>query len=163
MKSSARRNAKILVVCYGNPLRGDDGAGLAVAQDLEEVIDPRSATVLYRHQLVPELAETLSEAELAIFVDAEEGSGMPGSIAMRVIEPGKSGPESFTHEYDPASLRAYTEHLYGRSPQCELYTLQGQNFDYGMELSPVVRKSIAKFVQVLSKRIRQGVKEPRHA
>ena len=52
-------DAGVLVVGYGNSLRGDDGIGWHAARLLTD--DPRltGARVLTHHQLAPELAEAL--------------------------------------------------------------------------------------------------------
>ena len=62
----------VLVIGYGNPLRGDDGAGWKAAELLAE--DPRlaGAVVLARHQLTPELADDVSRASLVVLVDASQ-------------------------------------------------------------------------------------------
>jgi hypothetical protein len=64
----------VLVVGYGNPLRGDDAVGWRVAESI--VSDPRlaGAHVMTAHQLLPELAVELGEAGLAVLVDARAGS-----------------------------------------------------------------------------------------
>jgi hydrogenase maturation protease len=59
----------VVVIGYGNTLRGDDGAGPAVAQAIADRALPgvRSLAV---PQLTPELAEIVAEANLVVFVDA---------------------------------------------------------------------------------------------
>ena len=63
----------VLVLGYGNILRTDDGIGWRVAECLAD--DPRLAgvSVIGCHQLTPELALDLSQASLAILVDAAVG------------------------------------------------------------------------------------------
>ncbi len=153
MKSSARKK-KVLVLCYGNPLRSDDGAGLAVAEQLENILAPDTATVLYRHQLVPELAEPLSEADVALFVDASENGDAHGQLNVRKISAQQEIPEPSTHQFDPAILLSYAKSLYGRAPEvCELYTIRGKTFEYGTEISPEVRQRIPELVRILLNRI----------
>ena len=41
----------VLVLGYGNPLRGDDAVGWYAAQRLAEVVDPQRVTVLAVHSL----------------------------------------------------------------------------------------------------------------
>ena len=59
-------NSNVLVIGYGNELRCDDGIGQRVVKELH-LSKVKSLAV---HQLTPELAETLANADLAIFVDA---------------------------------------------------------------------------------------------
>ena len=63
---------QILVIGYGNPLRGDDGFGSLAANNVEERQIP-GVEVIVSHQLNPELAAFLSESGHAIFLDAVPG------------------------------------------------------------------------------------------
>jgi hydrogenase maturation protease len=63
----------LLIIGYGNPLRGDDGLGVEVACCLKEIIRDESVEVLSQHQLMPELADPVSRASLVVFVDARVG------------------------------------------------------------------------------------------
>jgi len=47
---------KVLVVCYGNPLRGDDGVGWIVAEKLRQMSLPDFVAIQTHIQLTPELA-----------------------------------------------------------------------------------------------------------
>ncbi|MGB7620863.1 MAG: hydrogenase maturation protease, partial [Terriglobia bacterium] len=60
--------SKILVIGYGNTLRGDDGAGPRVAEMIARRFPQVDSLVL--HELQPELAEAVSGYEEVIFVDA---------------------------------------------------------------------------------------------
>src|SRR5262245_1795360 len=59
----------VVVIGYGNDLRGDDAVGLRAAQAVA-AWDMPGVCGLAVHQLTPELAEILAGAALAIFVDA---------------------------------------------------------------------------------------------
>ncbi len=67
-KESAARG--VLVIGYGNTLRGDDGVGQLVAVAVSKWQLP-GVIALERHQLTAELAEPLSRAAIAIFVDSQ--------------------------------------------------------------------------------------------
>ncbi len=58
--SSTETNTPVLVIGYGNALRGDDGAGPAAAAALRDQLPLRIADVRFFHQLLPELSEVLS-------------------------------------------------------------------------------------------------------
>ena len=85
---------KVLVIGYGNPLREDDGIGWRVVEEIEngEIVGVLQSLgncqleTVAVHQLLPELAGDVSEAELVIFVDASV-EGKPGTIAVRELAP----------------------------------------------------------------------------
>ena len=82
----------VLVIGYGNSLRGDDGVGPRVAE--LAAADPRlaGAVVAAHHQLTPELALDMSAARLVVLVDATTDAA-PGVVAVRRVDPagGASG------------------------------------------------------------------------
>ena len=69
MSEHGTGGAGILVIGYGNELRGDDGIGPRVAEAVAARNHP-GVRVRIVCQLVPELAAELAEARTVIFVDA---------------------------------------------------------------------------------------------
>ncbi len=67
---SLETRGSVLVIGYGNTLRGDDGAGCYVAERLCALNHEPGLKVLSLHQLTPELAQPVAEAGLVIFIDA---------------------------------------------------------------------------------------------
>jgi hydrogenase maturation protease len=63
-----------LIIGYGNPLRGDDDVGWEAASRLAAALPSEAVHILAVHQLTPELAEAVSEADLLIFVDASDAA-----------------------------------------------------------------------------------------
>lgn len=129
-----------LILAYGNPLRGDDGAGWQAAMLLAR--EPKERVeVLVRHQLTPELAELLSQVEQVVFVDAALG-GEPGQVACRRIEAVEAAAQPHTHYVSPADLLVSARTLYGHSPVAYLVTVNGAKFDYCEALSPAVEAAL---------------------
>ena len=137
--------AGVLVVGYGNQLRGDDGFGCHAAGVL--AADPRlkGATVLPRHQLTPELATDIAGASLVVLVDASV-EGAPGSVAVRLIQPRRDSPLSWSHHLDPAALAGLAEALYGEAPPMTLISVTGASFDHGDRLSPALQRALPEVV-----------------
>lgn len=152
---------RVLIVAYGNPLRGDDGLAWSVADDLEQKLDPSEVAILRRHQLAPELAEDLSRCEVAIFVDAalSDAAGQyPGEMRVEEIaeeEPVCAGPVRFSHQLSPRVLVALAAQLYRSRPRAFCATLGGQDFDHGESLSAVVAASLPKFVAEIEDLVRR--------
>ena len=142
----------MLVIAIGNPLRQDDGAGLAVAHALEARRDLRVRTV---HQLMPELADTLRDEVSVVFVDAARG-GPPGQVCRAPV---RANCEAWTgtHGLDPARLLGLCRSLYGRAPEASVVSIAGEHFGFGDELSETVRRAVPAAVRsVLRARPRGG-------
>jgi len=148
------------VIGYGNSLRSDDGAGCRVSDivaswDLPYV---RSLTV---HQLNPELAEPISQSELAIFIDACVSSNDPSSkrrksapvVQVKRIAVSKQlgfmPVAELGHHSDPRSLLALAQQVYGEAPVAYSLLLPAVNWEFGEQLSVVTRKSIEQAVDFL--------------
>lgn len=139
MKSCAHDNGRpIVVIGYGNDLRGDDGLGPAVATRLQ-VLQWPGVRVLSVQQLTPELAGLLAEARRVIFVDAEL-SGEAGVRARQLDTSYESAPT--THASSPQSLLALTHEVYGRSPEAWLVTVPGFRFDLETVLSAEAQRYV---------------------
>ena len=63
----------VLVVGYGNELRGDDAAGPRVAAAVA-ALGLQNVRVRILHQLTPELSEEISRARAVVFADASVGA-----------------------------------------------------------------------------------------
>ena len=61
--------AELLVIGYGNTLRGDDGVGPRVAEAVEKLNLPGVRTLVCQ-QLSPEHADPISRVRKVVFVDA---------------------------------------------------------------------------------------------
>lgn len=117
---------RVLLIGYGNPLRGDDALGPMAVERLRPLLT--DAELLSCHQLAPELAERLAGCELALFVDAA-ACGEPGTVRLQRLRPQADGVASLTHHVQPAALLALAQELYGRAPAAMLVTGSGATFD----------------------------------
>ncbi|NEP46212.1 MAG: hydrogenase maturation protease, partial [Okeania sp. SIO2H7] len=132
-----------LIIGYGNTLRGDDGAGQRVVEMVAEwgIEEVRSLPL---HQLTPELADPISTAKLAIFVDAYPDTNSQGlQVQPLEVEEG-SGIGSTTHNCEPRSLLQMANFLYGSAPPAWWLLVPAVNFDFGEELSAVTQQGIAE-------------------
>ena len=132
----------VLIIGYGNPLRGDDGLGWRACEELRRLLPEAEVRVV--HQLTPELAEPVSRARLAVFIDAG-ADGLPGEVRMERIEPA-GAPTSFTHHVGTSMLLGMARALYGAAPRAVLYSISGETFDCGDQLSAVVREALPRLV-----------------
>jgi hydrogenase maturation protease len=147
-----------LVIGYGNALRGDDGVGPCVATHLASTLNGAPVRALAIHQLLPELAEPISQAALVIFVDACVGSP-PGAVAGRPLAPLDTSTLGLGHHLTPAALLAYAQQLYGRCPPAHLVTITGQDFGYTEQLSAPAETAVDEAVALIH-RLLNGFHKP---
>ena len=132
----------LLIIGWGNPLRGDDGFGRLAAERLAELLP--EAEVLAVHQLTPELMEPISRAVRVVFIDAS-ADGEPGELRCGVVV-ASTNAEAFTHHATPAGLLAGAQSLYGCAPPAVLYSVRGESFEFGEGLTAGVRKALEDLV-----------------
>ena len=130
-----------LVIGYGNTLRSDDGAGQRVAEKIAqwELPEVRSLAV---HQLTPELAEDISQADAVIFIDAV-ATNSENSISVQIRQLQVADDDtSLGHSCNPRSLLSVTQVLYGKVIKAYWVLIPAVNFDFGEELSSLTRRGI---------------------
>jgi len=135
------RRSSVVVIGYGNDLRGDDGIGPRVAALVAAMALPDVQAIATR-QLTPELAEELARASLAIFVDARPVVGEAvEAIALHPLVPTiDSG--ALGHTSDPRALLALALTLYGHAPPAWLLTVPAITFELGAPLSAVAEHGV---------------------
>jgi hydrogenase maturation protease len=126
----------LLVIGYGNTLRSDDGVGPKVIAALEDLKLPGVRT-LACHQLMPELAQAVSEADRVIFVDAAVDE--PKEVLLRPLEPADSS-QLMAHAADPKTLLAMARDVFGRYPAAWWLTIPVERLEFGETLSPLAQR-----------------------
>lgn len=135
-----------LVIGLGNPLRGDDGAGWTLAEELGE---PHRAL----HQLTPECAALLAGWARVLFVDAccpdPDSAGAKASATAPRLEPlppvGRDRADAappFSHHLTPADLLTITDQLYGRRPEAWQLLVPVEAMGHSTAFSPSLQASL---------------------
>lgn len=138
----APMGAPQLVIGIGNTLRGDDGVGWRLAEQVRGWKRP-ALEVSAVHQLTPELAPMLAAAGEVLFIDAcfadacFSDDGAPGPCLVP-LAPGAlpSGTPRFSHHTTPESLLALAQRLYGRRPPAWCLRIPAHDDQLGTRLSP---------------------------
>jgi hydrogenase maturation protease len=143
---------RVLVIGYGNPLRGDDGFGPTVASRLIPHIDTDQVEILVVQQLTPDLAEPVSRAALTLLIDARVGDS-PGTIHVEPVSRPAEAPVTYQHHVDPGVLFGAAQSLYGVTPELILISVEANQFDAGEGLSPVVEVVVDDVVSLVLKTI----------
>lgn len=137
----------VLVIAIGNPLRSDDGLAWRAADELAKEDVGSEVKIVKVHQLTPEHAESASQTDLMIFIDAA-GSGDPGTVHSLELT-GRDEVASFSHSLTPQSLLTLAKKLYEKAPKAFLVSMPGKSFDHGESLSTEVQESLPSLVELV--------------
>jgi hydrogenase 3 maturation protease len=132
------------IVCVGNELCGDDGAGVAVARELAGKVSWK----IFETQTVPEsflMKIVKGEPETVILIDALHLGSSPGAVEL--IEPGElTGQGPSTHGPAPLAFLDILKMFHPSSRRVVL-GIQPANTDFGTEMCPEVRNAVTRIVQ----------------
>jgi hydrogenase maturation protease len=140
---SRTQREDFLIIGYGNTLRSDDGAGPRVAEAIEVMHYPGVRT-LACPVLTPELAEPVSQAHTALFVDAAVDA--PHEVRLRALEPGESS-QIMAHAADPRTILALARDVFGHTPIAWCLSIPAVKFDFGDEFSPEAQQGFTKALE----------------
>ncbi|MGP8200813.1 MAG: hydrogenase maturation protease [Limisphaerales bacterium] len=139
------RRDDFLIIGYGNTLRGDDGAGPRVAEAVAALNYPGVRTLVCP-LLTPELADPISQARIALFVDAALDA--PQEVRLRKLEPAESG-QIMAHAADPRTMLALARDVFGHAPRAWWLTVPAVEFDFGDKLSAVAQQGLASALETI--------------
>ena len=123
----------VLLICYGNPGRLDDGLGAAFAEGLQGMA-PAGVEVDIDYQLTVEHAAAAAEYRYVIFVDASVGDREPFFFRRLVLE---EEVTFSTHSVKPEAVLAMASEFFGAEPEGYALGIRGYEFnDFGEFLSP---------------------------
>jgi hydrogenase maturation protease len=133
---------KVLVIGYGNTLRGDDGAGVRAA---ELIAKHRSEiNCICMHQLTPELAEQIAECDTVFFIDADVSVTQPNA---RLVTPSVEADQPRTHFISPESLLSLSQQLYQHMPaKTYVISIPASKFEFSEELSESTKKAVEESI-----------------
>ena len=144
-----------LIVGYGNPLRGDDGVGQAVAQAFAGEDAIAGVDALACHQLTPELAERFAAAARVVLIDATAGVEA-GRVSVIPLLPAPAAASTLGHHVEPAQLLRMAQALYGRSPEAYLVTVGAGSLELGERLSAPVTTALPALIATVRRLALQG-------
>jgi hydrogenase maturation protease len=151
-----------MLIGYGNPVRGDDGLGWYIADLLMRYGTEQDVEIKTCHQLTPELAEPISQADFVVFIDAHIGL-KPGLITSTQVEPSSVLEIPSTHHLTPPTLLGLAKKLYGQCPKAVAMSIAGQSFELGTALSDVVLAAVPQLLEYVSAAIWRAQGAGQHA
>ena len=119
-----------LVIAVGNQMRADDGVGHRVADLLEPVPD---VVFLRLHQLAPEIASEMQDAEAVVFLDADPAAEYP---SLERIDGPLESTSPLSHWTSPSALVLLATQLYGFQGEAWLCHLPARDFTHSSEITP---------------------------
>lgn len=143
MASSGKR---CMVIGIGNPDRGDDAAGQAVAAWLDGKLPP-SVEIARRDGEATSLLADLEGAATAYLVDVSRSGARIGTIRRFDVSVGPLPQDAFnvsTHALGLAEAIELARALGQLPGQCIVYAIEGRSFEMGEPLSPAVAAAVAE-------------------
>jgi hydrogenase maturation protease len=140
---------RTVVIGVGNPLRGDDGAGVEVAERLLPRV-PEGVQVISCNEEPSRLMEAWEGADSVLLVDTVSSGAPPGTLhrfdAGDEAVPARTFRSS-THAIGIAETIELARAL-GRLPRrIRVYGIEAGGFATGAELTPAVDSAVAFLVQ----------------
>jgi hydrogenase maturation protease len=145
---------RILVIGYGNPGRGDDGLGPALAERLEAMNIP-GITVDSDYQLSIEHAAMAAEHDIVVFADADGAAEEP--FYLRPLEEEPYG--RFTsHSVAPGEILHIARSCFDAAPAGYLMGMRGEVFEPFTEgLSPSALEGLEAALEYLPRFIAENL------
>lgn len=160
---AAHLHGDTLILGVGNPLMGDDGAGvLAVQQVLAHPDLPAEVDVLDGGTAGLGLIPLFEQYRRVILVDAVDMGERPGTVRrftwdeVRLHERGRS---LSLHQSDLNEALALAEALHCLPPALVIYGVQPQPTDWDHPMSDAVRRALPGLVAALITEVRSGNKD----
>ncbi len=142
------RQGGILIVGIGNPDRGDDAAGRAVAAGLR-ARGPKDLRVIESDGEATALLARFSEADEVILVDAALSGAPPGTVGRFDVNKAPLPTGRFgisTHGFGLAEAIELARALGCLPRRCVVYAIEGRSFALGERLSPEVEMAVETVV-----------------
>jgi hydrogenase maturation protease len=141
-------SARTVVIGVGNPLRGDDAAGVAVAERLRPRV-PAGVEVVACSEEPSRLMEAWDGADSVVLVDTVSSGGQPGTLhrfdAGEDAVPARTFRSS-THAIGIADTVELARAL-GRLPRhVRIYGVEAGGFETGAALTPAVETAVTALV-----------------
>jgi hydrogenase maturation protease len=157
MTAGGAARSRVLVAALGNPDRGDDGVGAAVAERLAGRL-PAHAALLTRRGDMLALIDDWAGFDALVCVDAAAPLGAPGRIHRLDLAAEKLPPElSFASSHALGLAEAIElAHILGLAPKTIIvYAIEGACFDGGAPLSPEVASAASDVADRVAAEVRR--------
>ena len=147
-EQSVQNKHLILIICIGNPYRGDDGVGLRIAQDIKKK-SPDYVNVIEQSGEGISLMDSWKDSDAVILIDAVHSGAQPGTIHRFDVHT-QTIPTKFfhysTHAFGIAEAIELARTLKQLPPHLIVYGIEGKCFEAGIGLSLEVEKAVEEIM-----------------
>lgn len=133
-----------LIIGVGDRQRRDDGIGPFIVERLEKILHiAETFRFLTVPRLTLQIADEIHSAGVLIFFGSTVEILKEGWRCAPLV-PEKVCPDFQTRHLSPALLLGVFQSLHHRNPPTWMVSVQGNNFGFGDEITPVARKRVEK-------------------
>jgi hydrogenase maturation protease len=146
---------RILVIGYGNPGRGDDGLGPALAARLA-ALRLAGVTAVSEYQLSIEHAELVARHDVVVFADAARDAAAGEPFYLRPVTPSPDA-SCFSHQVSPQAVLQLAADCFDARPAGWLLGIRPLDLDSFAEgLTPTAMGNLTSAVHALLAMIENG-------
>jgi len=130
----------------------DEGAGIHAVNLLKEMISHPDIEIIDGATLGLDLIGFFDQAERIFIVDCVRGGGQPGDIyrfALDEVKKTRSGLKFSLHDFNLVDVLELARAIGKEIPEIRFYGVEPASFEWGLELTPAVRKGIKKLVRMI--------------
>jgi hydrogenase maturation protease len=124
------RGPTLLVIGCGNPARGDDGLGIALAGELERLGLPGVAVEM-DYQLAIEHAALVAAHDIVVFADAALDADR--AFYFRRLDGAAATPACFSHALAPQDVVALARSCFAAAPRAYVLGIRARRVDQFVE------------------------------
>lgn len=147
--------SRFAVIGVGNPLRGDDGAGIAVARALRRRAP--GGRVWECGGEPADLLELFAAADDIVVVDAVAGAGSPGAIRWLAADSDFADVRATSsHGLGLAASISLARALGALPARLSILGIEGARFGVGEPMTADVERAVSRAVGLLVRRLRGG-------
>lgn len=141
-----------LILGLGNPLLGDEGIGVRVAEELDKLELPAGVTVLEGGTAGVNLINLMEGYQRVIIVDAADMGRVPGSVFRFTPSEArfKTAPTLLSpHQIGFGEVLALAEALELGPPEVVIIGVQPSRIESGTGLSSELKKTIPQIIRII--------------
>lgn len=156
-------NPQIKVIGFGNPLRGDEGIGPRLIEELKNTWAGRgvqwNCRFLDLGTAGMRLISELNELQALYVVDCAFMELEPGAIrrfVLKDVQTMKLTSQYSFHDMDLVKILTLAETLGICPPEVVLFGIQPASIDFRMELSPDLERRVPEYLNLISDEIKKN-------